>query len=192
VALSQTIGMSFLQVSAQFESGGEFAGFRYATVSEVETLWSDAGLTGPNLGCNPASVCLNESIPTPAAEDFTALFGQTFTPIFDITGMIALTQTLYDPPWPGCVGQPYNCYVTPEIRTFTDGTSEALVIEALRDYIADPDYGSWLVEGTAIPEPKTAWFVSIAIIVLFCAYRKRCQAVMLQSGDLRRTSGPFV
>ena len=180
--LTDTINMSFLQVSAQLGPGGEFAGFRYATVAEVETLWADAGLSGPNLGCNPAAVCLNQSIPTPGAETFTELFGDTWTPIFDFQGMIALTATPYVSPWPGCAGETYKCYLTPEIRIFADGTSEAIVIEALRDYIALPYYGSWLVEGSSsIPEPKSCWSTAIGAMIIICfavAFKRRRDRVL--------------
>jgi hypothetical protein len=36
--------MSYLDVSAQFGTGGKFAGWEYATVNEVEGLWTSAGL----------------------------------------------------------------------------------------------------------------------------------------------------
>jgi hypothetical protein len=192
--LTDTLDMSFLQVSAQLGPGGEFAGFSYATVAQVEQLWIDAGVTGPNLGCNPAAVCLNESVPTEVADNFTELFGETFTPIFGFQGMIGLTATPYVSPWPGCAGEPYNCYVTPEIRIFPDGTSEALVIEALRDYIALPYYGSWLVEGSSsVPEPKSIWSTAIGTMMIICfatAFKGRRKRVPPQSSESSAAPSP--
>jgi hypothetical protein len=42
--LSATQNRSFIDVSSQFAPGGEFFGYRYATVAEVRTFWVDAGL----------------------------------------------------------------------------------------------------------------------------------------------------
>ena len=55
--LTQTLNMSFDEISAQLAPGGKFAGYTYATVDEVEHFWADAGLTGPSLGC-PEVGCL--------------------------------------------------------------------------------------------------------------------------------------
>jgi MSHA biogenesis protein MshQ len=41
--LSETVGLSYNAVAAQLVAGGEFEGFRYATVAEVEGLWNSAG-----------------------------------------------------------------------------------------------------------------------------------------------------
>jgi len=42
--LSETLGLSFNQVSAQFGAGGRYAGYRYATTLEAQNLLSDFGL----------------------------------------------------------------------------------------------------------------------------------------------------
>src|SRR5437879_3733748 len=61
--LTQTQNMSFIEVSAQLAQGGQFSGYRYATVPEVETFWADAGLTGPSQFCSPQPVCFAENVP---------------------------------------------------------------------------------------------------------------------------------
>lgn len=43
--LTETVGRSYLDVSNQFDVGEEFAGWRYATESEVQVLWQNFGLT---------------------------------------------------------------------------------------------------------------------------------------------------
>ncbi len=168
--LTQTENMSFLQVSAQLAPGGHFAAYRYATVDEVETLWADAGLTGPSLGCNPQSVCLAERVPLQAAQTFVGLMGNTWSPSYGLLGGIGLTSTPYTAPWPGCA--PYTCYVTPEVRIYDDltGRADVIVLEGLRDYIADPIYGSWLVDTSVrveTPEPSSLWLLGALLICLF-------------------------
>jgi hypothetical protein len=50
LGLDETAGMSFNQVSAQLGTGGEFEGFSFATPSEVETMFADAGIPNVNAG----------------------------------------------------------------------------------------------------------------------------------------------
>jgi hypothetical protein len=148
--LTQTVNMSFLDVSAQLAPGGMFAGWRYATVAEVEAFWADAGITGgESLPCSPAP-CLDIVVPEPATENLINLIGNTWTPVYGIRGVIGLTSTLNTT---AC--SIYTCYYTPEIRIFNEVfvPDQALVVEALLDYIADPACGSWLVRATSISSP---------------------------------------
>ena len=160
--------MSFLDVSAQLGPGGRFARWRYATVSEVETFWADAGLTGPAEPCGPqyaGAVCFAIDILSgPATEEFISLIGNTWTPNYGFRGAIGLTSTPLS-----C--DPYTCsYYTPEIRIYDTIPDEALVVEGLRDDIADPVYGSWLVaiHPERVPEPSTILLLATVVIGLGC------------------------
>ena len=48
--LTQTAGMSYNQVTQQLVPGGSFAGYRYATLPEIEGFLTSAGGTAPFLG----------------------------------------------------------------------------------------------------------------------------------------------
>lgn len=48
--LSASGGLSYNQVAAQFGSGGQFEGYRFATRAEVLTLFGDAGIPDVDVG----------------------------------------------------------------------------------------------------------------------------------------------
>lgn len=50
LGLDETAGLSYNQVAAQFGAGGTFAGFGFATVSQVDTLFADAGIPDVDAG----------------------------------------------------------------------------------------------------------------------------------------------
>lgn len=66
---AHTNNRSYSDVASRFGAGQEFEGFRYATRSELLTLYTNAGLTFPSFG-TPSNVA--------PAQAFTALFGLTF------------------------------------------------------------------------------------------------------------------
>jgi hypothetical protein len=45
--LTETVGLSYNQVLAETQPGGIFSGYSFATVPEVMTLYSSAGISGP-------------------------------------------------------------------------------------------------------------------------------------------------
>jgi hypothetical protein len=100
--------MSYLDVSAQFGIGGEFSGWQYATVNEVEGLWTSAGLLpGIAQACSPSPPCLAVYDPLPPLAQLIGLLGDTTSQSLGFTGVMALTSTPYGSPWPGC--SPYTC-----------------------------------------------------------------------------------
>ena len=50
LGLDETAGLSYNFVASQLGTGGEFAGFSFATESQVDTLFSDAGIPDVNAG----------------------------------------------------------------------------------------------------------------------------------------------
>ncbi len=66
---AHTNNRSYSDVASKFGAGQEFEGFRYATRSELLTLYTDAGLSFPTMGA-ASNVA--------PAQAFTALFGLTF------------------------------------------------------------------------------------------------------------------
>lgn len=118
--------------SDEFAVGGDFEGFRYASVPEVEVLWAHAGITLIN---TPSTTLLDPIVASqaligftwPQTEPFNWTLGITSTVLSD-TGFLLLRTT-------------------PELRTglhFRPSVpaATAIIIEGLRDDIASPDYGS--------------------------------------------------
>jgi hypothetical protein len=50
LGLDETAGLSYNFVASQLGTGDEFAGFRFATESQVDTLFADAGIPDVNAG----------------------------------------------------------------------------------------------------------------------------------------------
>jgi hypothetical protein len=78
---SFTNGRSYSNISGELTPGSQFAGFRYATRSELEQLYTDVGFVYPT-GPEPSNVAL--------AQSFTALFGITFSNLPNFEGVEAL------------------------------------------------------------------------------------------------------
>ena len=69
--LTASLDMSYDYVSSQLGPGGAFAGWQYATVAQVETLWTDAEiLPGTPEACTPAP-CLARYVSTAAVLNLT-------------------------------------------------------------------------------------------------------------------------
>ena len=54
--LTQTVNLSFNQVSAELGKGGDFEGFRYATLDEIRNLWLSATITDLSGSFSPVNV----------------------------------------------------------------------------------------------------------------------------------------
>jgi hypothetical protein len=139
-------------------SGGEYAGFRYATVGEVETLFINAGVPDVN-GSSAANV-----VP---AQVLIGLMGATknfrgVTEIFGITG-----STNPDGVDAGVIDHSYNggvAFYDVSVTSITYGV----------DY-SDVSIGNWLVaDVTEVPVPA-AWllFTSALGVLVFSTRQSR-------------------
>ena len=173
--LRESVNRSFLDVSANFGPQGDFSGYRYATASEVLSLWSHAGLIGSGtiLSCTGWDCIYAERVAASPVRDFVELFGgRTWEQNFPFDGLIGLSSTLSV----ACSGCGYTAYMTPELRIYENGSADAEIVEGLRDYISSPSYASWLVSNTAvsaIPIPTTVWLFISGISGLGVFARRR-------------------
>jgi len=149
--LTETAGQSFNQIKAQLGLGGALQGFRFATLSEVVELWSNAGIDPSGLP-SPAPSFANFA-PIIA---FQALVGLTDPNPFahDSIGLVDDTDFFGDHP-------------IPFARAFFQGpfAGQGLVTASSA---RSPDqaffnHGSWLVQGTPPPDPGTLAFTSFRV-----------------------------
>ena len=173
--LTATQNYSFNQVSSLLGAGGSFEGYRYATAAEVKTFWANAGLIGGTPeACSASFPCYAENFPVAPVAELTTLIGNTWAPDFGFSGAIGLTST-------SCLA-PFTCYVTPELRIFSDSAS-AFIVEGLRDDIANPSYASWLVRAdpvAPVPLGQSPWLTLISGLVGlgFLAYRRKSKPIL--------------
>src|SRR5262245_56249745 len=173
---------SYLDVTAQFAVGGDFEGYRYATVNEVRTFWVNAGLVGgtPQL-CTGSPFCFAETYPAALVQHLASLVGYTFKDVqpnytlfgaWGITGS-ALVNAGGCPPTSSCRAITRFRFSDPELTP-----AEAIVIGALRDDISDRTVASWLVREapvSPVPLSSTALFqlTGLGLLCLLVWHRKR-------------------
>jgi hypothetical protein len=135
--ITESSNKSFNYVSTQFGPGGEFEGFRHATLAEVEELWIHAGI--PDIGDMSGAPTTANFEPISAFHD---LFGYYVT----ISGYIHRT-------W-GITANKHGCCQhycsTAEINLFSDMGQAILRPAPFLDNIANSTFGHYLVR-TASP-----------------------------------------
>ena len=161
--LTGTTGYSYNQMLTNFSDvNSQFYGFTYATRSDLESLWGNAGYTGDFLNAD------NDIGNRNAINDLFNLFGQTGTSIFP------RADGMYDDESVGDVGQ---AYLVPVAGSY----SLAKIIENLVspddvDWPVSPDnaLGSWIYKPSAsVPEPSIALLMASGLIVFGVARRKK-------------------
>tara|TARA_R110002095_G_scaffold118186_1_gene103023 strand:+ start:283 stop:963 length:681 start_codon:yes stop_codon:yes gene_type:complete len=156
--LTLTQAQSFNDVTDQFDPGELYAGFRHATLAEIETFWTNAGVSLPAVF--PALVNLGP------VRDLLALLGQTFV---DASGNVL-----------GC-GVHGSGFTANSSGTFHN---TGCIVATLSGGQAIPGYdvqndaergreltGHWLVRATpvetnVIPEPSTAYLLCVAGVIV--------------------------
>lgn len=156
---------SFDSIQSELTSGGEFQGFRYATLGEVESLLSSFGLIRHGL-----SDSANDRA---QIEYYYSLFGITQTDI-DISSQKIQNHYafgLFNEVGPeDFVNTHYYTFI---LENFGFGYTE---VERFTwpDFRVDNSLGHYLVRSTVIPEPSSLilTLLGVATLVLF-AWRKR-------------------
>ena len=155
--ISATLFLSPSTVVSQMEPGGPLEGFRYATSTEVYTLWMDAGI--PNI---------------------PGLTGGNYGPIVDLILMITPTNAsggerhsagyALNPDIPGGYLIPTLAHYASSFFGFPAGEA---ILSTGRD---NPYFGSWLVHDTTapVPEPST-WLLFGSGLAGLAAWRRRCR-----------------
>ncbi|MEM7304275.1 MAG: hypothetical protein AAF372_01970 [Pseudomonadota bacterium] len=150
---SYTTNRSFSEVSGQFGSGGEFEGFRHATLGELNALYSNAGFNFPTSG---------DAGNIPLAVEFVNYFGMTF----DNSGGAGSEATYANP------GSSANSYWVTAINQ-----NSGLVVPEFFEFSANSEVefvGNALVRTSVVPIPLAFWLFSSAMLGLF-TYTSRKQ-----------------
>ncbi len=154
--LTETIGMSYNDVSSQFGFGGLFEGWQYATRNEISTLINAAGGDGIYNGRSTS----NNGVVIPLLELWGGTAGQYESRV--LTGDSAGHGNVY---FVGLFDDPsyYYSLTSDSISMFDD-----MIFPVL---FGSPVLGSALVRST-VPEPTTMWLLGVGVFALFGAIRR--------------------
>jgi hypothetical protein len=162
VSFSQ--GLSYNQVSEQLGVGGTFAGFRFATSTEVQQLFENAGISATDgvyrdEDFEPASSLLDRIGATesgPLGRAVQAITGDALTPDSHAIFQVAVKF----PPFPN------------GSRGYAIGLDASFVEAALNSDVS-LSRGSWLVKAEAAPEPSSFVLGGVAVAGWLIAKRRR-------------------
>ena len=150
---TRTLGLSFNDVSSRLGVGGEFQGFHFATLSEVNTLYTNAGL--------PADRLFTPSLYEPALSFITLVGGTVNSPSNAfVTGIINLK-----------FGDSYQTKGVSARLQFGElmGSTGTSCCESPDQPI--PTISSWLAR--PVPEPTTCALLGLGGLVIVCYVARR-------------------
>jgi hypothetical protein len=148
--LTYTSNQSYSDVLSQLALGGTFAGFRYATVGDVTTLFEDAGI--PDVGGTSAG---------------------NYAPVNELLGQVGRLVSLAGGAWSHAItgtsaGTDLQYYSNLQLtlgRPPFIGTAQPQAGTIATDS-AVPESGSWLVR--TVPEPSTLLLLALGLLLVAC------------------------
>jgi len=166
--LTVTNGMSYNTVSLELISGGSLEGWRYATNTEVTSLWSNWGLdfvedtfiTIPGLD--------------PAVYSATDIIGDTFNNSFSgfTVGAVGMTSDLnpVNSDYKFIMGVYHvDHHPTQQLTAYMGGS----INDTVHIDVANPMQGSYLVQVSSVPVPAAAWLFGSGLIGLVGFARRK-------------------
>jgi hypothetical protein len=167
--LTETTGLSYDTVLAETQPGGVLSGYRFATLQEVVTLYSSAGI--PTGGYYPVSSPSIQSLisllgPTGSNAGYPGLEGWCGTPY------VISQQTLQDCPGISAGG------LNSSIVYYVTGPSSppGFLPEAINPALSYPDLGSWLVKEVPEPSETGILVLSLALWAGFIRLKRKQRA----------------
>lgn len=155
--LSETFGRSYVDVSSKLSAGGEFEGYRYATLDEVLTLTENAGVSGyvndfNDFNYQPMTDLLKLLVGLPLNGNEIQI-GGTLSTINNIN-------------WRGAYNDRTVFMINNIDKTAVIGAS-TIWVEGSGFYT-----GHWLVSAVQVPEPSTFWLFLSGIVFIFAVQKK--------------------
>jgi hypothetical protein len=174
LAPSVTLGQSYNAVAAQLGSGGTYAGWQFASTSQIESLFGELNMPFPGYGTSPAGTVWG-----PPAQAAAALFGITASSTatsgflcdncYPSGGARYATEGTFSTGSPTSVGLALFFYdVSAGGGAAIDGAYE--ISDGYSPTAVDTDphtgtvlQGAWLVQETTVPLPAAAWLLLSAL-----------------------------
>lgn len=154
--LTETVNLSYNDVTAKLSSGQELDGWRFATKDETELLWTNIGYTN----------ALNRPILSSDSQYLTFV---------NAVNLLGNTMNLFDPAFDyGAIGITDN-------SIFVGGNELKLTVGLYHEltpfYVTPPNFrvnvsqefagvGSYLVRAAPVPNPSGIWLFTIGLIVI--------------------------
>lgn len=165
--VTETLGLSYNQVQAQFTSGGSLDGWRYATGDEFDQLLINFGFT-PEVCSNGTQFCSFSGDFQSVTPPFIVQLGDTSGGDFPVTptneffgwtrGIIGDSRPEFDSTWLAIVD--WDGLNTHHFSLANDN--------------GDPNSGSFLVrESSIVPIPAASWLFITSLLGIALAKRQR-------------------
>lgn len=168
----KTTNLSYEFVSNQLGTGN-YAAFHYASLTDVKTLFTDAGMP---LGCCFDGIAYGDFFAR--VTSFVSLFGQTYegpyllnNTVHGVSGLLAPTEGKTDPQF---ANAQYG------ILFGGPGYGNGETFGTLSDAYMNPQTGSWLIRNAStppVPEPGSFAMMLVGLAVISVAAKRRHRAV---------------
>lgn len=188
--VTETINLSYNQVTAQMGAGGDYEEYRYATMSELDQLIMNFGYTAVNQNCSYTALHCDTGINGDSAliEYMIKTLGDTYQAYSDSQGVL-ITSLLDGAGYThGILGSQQRTSGKYDVGAILDNE---LVWRDGGGYYSDDDdvvlsshsaksgtyhllsMGSFLVAPSAVPIPAAGWLFGSALIGLVGMKRKK-------------------
>mgnify|MGYP003666827687 FL=1 len=190
--VTATVNRSYNDIASQFDAGGEFDGWRYATKSEFTALLSNWTGVSPNdsgrtmtTGTTPSVDGLVELFGSTLDSAWTARFGQTWDSLNGYDEGFGIDFTL------GILSETFNDVANQrQVAAIWDNenngqASDFFNAEHRQVFVSDAkvDIGSFLVQGqgqsaaaSAVPEPQTILIFVLGLLGLSISRSRKALA----------------
>ena len=190
--VTETRGLSYNQVAAQLGAGGAYAGYRYATMAELDQLIINFGYTAVNQNCSYTALHCDSNIPGDSLiiENMIRTLGDTYDASIDESNSNLDASPFGAGYTIGILGSQirstgyYDLALIYDVElVYRNGGSPHSDYDdrVLTSYSnVHPDFassgrnrGSFLVAPSAVPIPTAAWLFGSALIGLVGIKRKK-------------------
>ncbi|MFK5894855.1 MAG: hypothetical protein QM504_16675 [Pseudomonadota bacterium] len=160
--LTETVNMSYDDISSQFGTGGKFEGWRYASASEVINLWANFGLDLSGIQNTSYSGYDSKVI------DAANILGRTYSSLGVPYAVEGITNTVIDGYY----------YVTMGASLFNGSFNSKLTYlygeqnGNLASHQSSVRMGSYLVRTSPVPIPSTVWLFGSGLVSLIGIARR--------------------